>query len=89
MTIYEVNDDGPEIELDPSDYQLPDFPVKEIKPVQENVANGRLTPVRDLAEANDPNSQPEVVTSNRDEPGRRPKEFAARHIQMMAIGTIS
>jgi hypothetical protein len=82
-----LHDDGPEIEMAPFE-ELPDFAIREHS-VQRNTANGGLLARQTPEDEELPEFEPKTVPSNRDETSRRPKEFAARHIQMMAIGTAS
>lgn len=52
------------------------------------IANGNTSPSTSRQPMDQMNRdfQPEIVPSNRDDRKRKPKEFAARHVQMMALG---
>jgi amino acid permease len=65
---------------------LPQPIMDEDKDINESVGSRSITP---LPSVEDPEEAFQIPTeeSNRQDPERRLKEFRARHIQMMALGT--
>ena len=84
-----------EFEISSFTDEVPDFSYTNDDSAHATIANGNAkagpVPTQRIEqmdeELNPTFPPPTVVPSNRDDPERRPREFAARHVQMMALGT--